>query len=132
MKKFIVAILAILYLGSATGTTVHLHYCMDKLVGWSLRSEKEDNCNKCGMSKDLKKKSNGCCKDEHKQVKLKTDHKATESFKVLQIDHGVQTNLYATLPSVNFSTLTQENPLAHSPPRSTSSPVYILNCSFRI
>ena len=35
MKKAIVSILAVLYLCSSAGATVHLHYCMGKLVNWS-------------------------------------------------------------------------------------------------
>ena len=72
MKKFFAAILAILYFATTTGATVHLHYCMDKLVEQSLWHSEKDQCSKCGMDKSLEKK--GCCKDEYKQVKVGNAH----------------------------------------------------------
>jgi hypothetical protein len=36
MKKILVSILAVFYLASSVGATVHLHYCMDKFINWSL------------------------------------------------------------------------------------------------
>ena len=65
--------------GSATmGATVHLHYCMDELVGWSLWHSENEECGRCGMKED----KTGCCKDEHKHFKLKADHQkaATAAF----------------------------------------------------
>lgn len=53
------------------GATIHLHYCMNEFVGWTLIQDKNEKCGKCGMEE---KDKEGCCKDEHKQVKLKTDH----------------------------------------------------------
>src|ERR1035437_4955481 len=78
MRKFIVSILAILYLGLSTGATVHVHYCMGKLVGSSLwHNEKSDLCSKCGMSKKVSK--NKCCKDEYKVVKVEQDQKTGDA-----------------------------------------------------
>ena len=53
------------------GCHCHLHYCMNEFVGWSLFHDKDDKCGKCGMEE---KDKEGCCKDEHKHFKLKTDH----------------------------------------------------------
>ena len=74
MKKILVSIFAVFYLASTVGATVHLHYCMDKLINWSLMKSDGDKCDKCGMKKD-----GGCCKDEQKFVKNNFDQKATES-----------------------------------------------------
>ncbi|MBK8522228.1 MAG: hypothetical protein IPL54_15650 [Chitinophagaceae bacterium] len=35
-EKFITAILAVLYLGTSSGATIHMHYCMGKLAEWGL------------------------------------------------------------------------------------------------
>lgn len=51
MKKFLVAILALLYLTTSTGATVHMHYCMGKLIDWGFTHSKKDSCENCGMSK---------------------------------------------------------------------------------
>ena len=74
MKKILVSILAVFYLTSVVGATVHLHFCMDKLINWSLLKRDGDKCDKCGMKKD-----GGCCKDEHKFVKNNVDQNTTES-----------------------------------------------------
>ena len=78
MKRFVVSILAILYLATASGATVHLHYCMGKLVGASLMQHEDHKCGRCGMKK---KTNNGCCKDEHKIIK--TDQEHMQAAKVL-------------------------------------------------
>src|SRR6187431_609083 len=79
MKKILVSILAVFYLASSVGATVHLHYCMDKIIGWSLLNSSGDKCNKCGMEKD-----GGCCKDENKFVRNNVDQKVAESAIQLQ------------------------------------------------
>ncbi|MBI2730617.1 MAG: hypothetical protein HYX40_07695 [Sphingobacteriales bacterium] len=76
MRKFILSLVAVLYIASSSGAVMHLHYCMNKLIGWELwESKSEKNkCSKCGMSKSGKKKI--CCKDENKFVKITKDQKA--------------------------------------------------------
>jgi hypothetical protein len=51
MKKLFVAILAILYLSTSTGATLHVHYCMGRLAGWGLGHNNSKTCGKCGMEK---------------------------------------------------------------------------------
>jgi hypothetical protein len=131
MKKFIVAILAVLYLGTSVGATVHLHYCMDKLANWSLWPKKGDNCNKCGMSKS-EKKSSGCCKDEQKRVKVENDQKATESYHMLQLNSVAISVAFVELPAIHLPSVTEKSPLSHGPPRSGTIARYICNCVFRI
>ena len=132
MKKIIVAILSILYISTATGATIHMHYCMGKLINWSLLKHEGDQCGKCGMKK-AGEKNNGCCKDEHKFVKNITDQKVAES--ALQLIHVLAfavPYVFVEIPVKNFSSVTEENPLSHAPPRSRGTHVYILNCVFRL
>src|SRR6266516_5502726 len=77
MKKFLVFILSLVYLTGSTGATVHMHYCMGKLIGWSLQhdSKKKDQCRKCGMKNSTNKK--GCCKDEQKHIQIEKDQKGS-------------------------------------------------------
>ncbi len=80
MKRFLTAIITILFLLSTTGTTVHLHYCMGKLVGASHHAPKpKHKCTRCGMIVDIQKYK-GCCKDESKT------YKSSEQQKTLDID----------------------------------------------
>lgn len=128
MKKVIVFILAAFYLCSSTGATVHLHYCMGKVVSWSLEDKSGDECGKCGMEKD-----GGCCKDESKFVKNNLDQKTTESaIQLLQI-----TTFAAPIDFVNeqgfysFS-LIESYPISHAPPLKTGVDILLHNCVFRI
>jgi len=140
MKKFLVTILALVYLTTSVGATVHMHYCMDKLVAWGLGHEKsgKKSCPSCGMEKTTTgkhcgKESKGCCKDEQKIVKLENDQKISEaSLQLTQIPAEAITPVHFDYSLEYVSSLTEEYPLTHAPPPSGATPVYILNCNFRI
>ncbi|MEI2749767.1 MAG: hypothetical protein V9E88_13540 [Ferruginibacter sp.] len=132
MKKLITAILAVLYLGTSSGASIHMHYCMGKLADWGLSHNKSKTCGNCGMEK-ADEKDNGCCKDEHKFVKNETDQKTAESvilnFTLPVVDLPVS---FFSISEHIISSITEEYPLCHAPPRSCGLPVYLLNRTFRI
>ena len=139
MKRFIVAILAILYLTTSVGATVHLHYCMDKLVAWDLGS-KENNiaCPYCGMAKTsiadehCASDSKGCCKDEQKHVKIEKDQKATENnfdFSKVLFQAITISPLYI---NTSYTATCVEYPISNSPPRTSPIPLFVRNCVFLI
>jgi len=128
MKKILVSILTVFYLASSVGATVHLHYCMDKLINWSLLNSDGDKCDKCGMEKD-----GGCCKDENKFVKNNVDQKVAEPAVQLTQMAAIATPVDLIYPSEQyFSSLIQEYPISNAPPRSNGVGIYILNSVFRI
>jgi|SRR5215204_1038560 len=128
MKKILVSIVAVFYLASSVGATVHLHYCMDKLINWSLLNSDGDKCDKCGMKKD-----DGCCKDENKFVKNNVDQKVAESaIQLIQIVTVATPTAFIYASENYFSSLIQECPISHAPPRSNGVGIYILNSVFRI
>jgi len=132
MKKFAAVILAILYLSTSTGANIHMHYCMGELADVGLGNNKSKTCGKCGMEKS-DEKDNGCCKDEHKFVKNTTDQKVVESsFQLIGLMGIAILPGYTELPSIKISSLTEENPISHAPPRSNGVAVYILNRTFLI
>lgn len=132
MNKFLVSILAIVYLTVSSGATVHLHYCMGELVSIGVLPDKNDKCGKCGKGK-IDGKNNGCCKDEYKQLKIEKDQKATESAVQTMQSEAVQMPVsFFDTPVNNFSSLTEKNPYGHAPPRSAAVAVYIRNCIFLI
>ena len=132
MKKLVVAILSFLYISTSSGATLQMHYCMDKLVDWSIGHNDEKNtCNNCGMEKDGMGK-NACCKDEQKQLKIEKDQKTTTAF---ELTLSLATSLPVSYPVYNFvgiSSVTEKFPLSNAPPRSPQLAVYIRNRSFRI
>lgn len=130
LKKAFVLILSLVYLTSSVGATVHLHYCMDKLIGWGWTSQKDKNCHKCGMEK---KNAGKCCKDEPKHVKLKLDQKTSQAlYKFFDASAltvakpGTFFQVEATVSSVHAL------PLSHAPPLLTGNTVYLRNCVFLI
>ena len=130
MKKFLITILALVYLTVSSGTTVHLHYCMGKLISWGLSDKEAGKCGKCGMQKAGHK---GCCHDEQKLVKSEKDQKTPESaFQFLIISTDANAFNYLELPLLYPSSTVLENPTAHAPPRLGAVPIFVLNCSFLI
>jgi len=126
MKKILVSILAVFYLASSVGATVHLHYCMDKFIDWSLLKG-GDKCNKCGMEKD-----GGCCKDENKFVKNSVDQNIVGSAVELMQILIVAPHTGFITPGNYSSSLIEEYPICHAPPLISAGEIYILNCVFRI
>lgn len=129
MKKFIIAIFAFFYISSSTGATVELHYCMGKLVSWTLGSSKQNKCHNCGMEK---KNAEGCCKDEQKQLKAEKDQKAAESVQLMQSVSLALPVTFVETPALHLFSATEANPFSHAPPRNSKTAVYIRNCVFRI
>ncbi|ASZ12744.1 hypothetical protein KTO58_10720 [Chitinophaga pendula] len=70
MKRFLTTILAIIYLASASGAGIQLHYCMGQLVSMDTVSQTPATptpCPMCGM-KQSSQQHNGCCKHEQRSV----------------------------------------------------------------
>lgn len=132
MKRFAAAILAVLYISTSTGATVHMHYCMGKLAEWGLEHKKSKTCGNCGMEIS-ESKEKGCCKDEYKFVKNNTDQKIVESsVQLMGITGTAFIPEYAELPSVQISSVIEENPVSNAPPRGNAVAVYILHRTFLI
>ena len=133
MKRFLVTILAILYMAGAMGATVHIHYCMDKLRSASLLDKDEDKCGKCGMSKQVQKKKN-CCRDEHKTFKSAVHHAAKASIDIAHqqfvlVHPAVYSYYIWPVQSVCINKLAQ----THAPPAVwRTCPIYVQVCNFRI
>lgn len=132
MRKVIVFIVAFLYLASASGATVHLHYCMGELIDSGLWHNSDKSCSNCGMKKS-EKKDNGCCKDEHKFVKLDKDHKTAEQ-QVNQLQSLTATEIQPIyiVDSKPFASLCERFPVNNAPPLQSATPLFIRNCVFRI
>lgn len=132
MKKLLIAIFALLYISTSTGATLHIHYCMGKLADWGLGHNNSKTCGECGMEKS-EEKDNGCCKDEYKFIKNDTDQKTAEvGLQMLQVLAVALPVSFIEIPSNDFHSATEENPISHAPPRINAVAVYIRNCVFLI
>jgi hypothetical protein len=132
MKKFITAILAIIYMGSSTGATLHMHYCMGKLAEWGFGGKESKFCAGCGMEK-TETDAKGCCKDEHKFIKNNIDQKTAEAgFQAVQLITVCLPADFFEIADVTFPSVTEDTPVSNPPPRSSATAVYILNRAFLI
>jgi hypothetical protein len=85
MKRTLLTILAIFYLGVSSGATVHFHYCMGELVSWGLAKQAGKVCDFCGMSKTTAKKKswlkrNPVARMLNKRPRLKNLKRPISSF----------------------------------------------------
>ena len=132
MKKVLFFILSIFYLTASTGADLHFHYCMGHLADWSIWvNNDEKQCGKCGMEKQ-EGGDNGCCKDEHKWVKVDDDQKANLIIEPPSLS-SEDINFLHGYTIVNFSNILGDLlPQSNAPPRKTKIATYILNNNFRI
>jgi hypothetical protein len=129
--KKVAAILFLLTYGFTTiGTTVHIHYCMNKFAGASLWHSNNSKCGKCGMKEDEKKK--GCCKDEHKQVKLKAEHQKAAMAQYIQLLDVPALPAPFTELSSKRKALSLTYSISNAPKKIPIERLYILDCVFLI
>lgn len=130
MRKIFIFILAVVYLAASTGVMMQRHYCMNRLVGWSLTQQQDDMCNKCGMDKSDKKK--GCCNDEAIKVKISDDQQS--NFITVHFESPVYPAVH---DHVVYESLLPVSSLhkyitGHGPPGDPAIPVFLRNNVFRI
>lgn len=132
MKKFLIIIVAVLYLFTSTGATLHLHYCMGELTQWNLSDQESSVCPGCGMDKKESEKK-GCCKDEARFLKSSIDQKTMESaFQIFALSGIVLVPHDIVLPSIHIATIAEDLPVGNAPPDQPGHAVYILNSAFLI
>jgi hypothetical protein len=124
LKRVSVLTILLLYLVTASGFALNLHYC-----GTYLASVKIDApAKKCGPAK-MK-----CCHDKHVEVKVKDAHQSQAASSLLA------KLFYIDLPKLPFEdyffpaqNVMADIPTDRGPPqRGCSTPKYIKNCNFRI
>ena len=131
MKKFLVTILALVYMFTSTGATVHMHYCMGQLVNWGLwHGQSSSECGYCGMDKNQKE---NCCKDEHKFIKNNNDQKIAEAaFTLMQSFSLAETAIFSQYTAPVIASITDIYPLPNAPPEANGIAIYIIKCVFLI
>lgn len=127
VKKAIVFLFAVFYLGIASGVVVNIHYCMGQVASIQYGHDKHDECGKCGM-----KEKKGCCHTESKIIKLQDAHQlAKVNFNLPE----TAVESFSQIASLIFTIPSQEKYLSlsyHSPPDKRDNAVYLHNCVFRI
>ncbi len=140
MKRIFTAILAVFYITTSTGATVHFHYCMDRLVSWGLTKGTADKrqCPSCTLprtsyEKYCVKENKDCCKDYQKLVKLGGDQDDVQravffpSIPAAAIIYPIAEATFA-----HASPSSKRFPAIHAPPGAGHTSLYIIFCNFRI
>jgi hypothetical protein len=130
VKKFLAAILCVVYATASSGATLNFHYCMGKFIGMDVTAPISAKCRKCGMTKENKK---GCCNDKHATFSLQKDQLASHinnpSNNFFVYLH--QPILSSESSFLIFSADNNTRP-THSPPLIQPVSAFILHCVFRI
>ncbi len=135
MKRTLLTILAVFYLGISSGATLHFHYCMGELVSWGLDQQNKDTCGLCGMpKKTAKPKAKSCCEDEKQQPKVDKSQKA--NVPVYEFNAASSAVILPSSLFVNYKPeipvkITREA-LSNAPPDGNKIPVFLKNCTYRI
>ena len=137
MKKFVASILAVLYLSTSMGATVHFHYCMGRLVAWGLVDHESRDCVSCGMEKmdampGCSVGMKNCCHDEHKHFQNDRAQKPALSWAEWNLTPALVMPPYQGWSDPVLITPTTDMPVANGPPLSGLIPVFLRNCNFRI
>ena len=130
MKKFVITILAVFYLGVSSGATVDIHYCMGQLIDWGISQDETEKCNNCGMEKGI---SSDCCKDQQHKLTIEESPKASAIvyyFNILGLNNPHTVYSYSRILFSDH--LAEIGVYSDSPPRTRSIPAFIRNCTFRI
>jgi hypothetical protein len=125
VKKVLVTILAVIYLATTTGATLHMHYCMGKV--FSVDFVKKDGCSKCGM-----KTSEDCCKDELKVLKVNDNHQQSTSEIHFAPSFAIVNKQYNLTEPVFSDAALVASTHNNSPPTSSGTSLCILHCVFRL
>lgn len=131
MKRIVVSLLILLYVGTSSGATVHFHYCMGRLVKWGLSQPEKVLCDFCKAPKKACGKS--CCKDDYKQAKIDKVQKTSaivyqfKQAQVAELNKISWSPVYVAIPIEIGKTA-----LSNAPPSAEDIPVFIRNCTYRI
>ena len=127
MKKAVIAILALLYIVTASGIVVNLHYCMGQLASVDYGTDTHETCGKCGM-----KDTPGCCETESKVVKVQDEHQwAKAEMEMAQLS-AILPQFEISLNSLLQGGESYADPLYYPPPDPMGNAVYLANSVFRI
>lgn len=128
MKRASVLFLTFLYLLPATGFSMGMHLCGNKVTSVHIEYIGSDVC-ACG--KEMK---GGCCKNILVAFKIEDNQKAAAEVCIAKNDFSKQ--IFVSTQFVQFVSYVQPNdfefPDYHAPPPDGKRPVYLNNRVFRI
>ena len=130
MKKLVTSIALVCYLAVSCGVVINYHYCMKRLASTQLFASAKPVCGKCGMHT---KRSNGCCHDEVKVVKLVQDQNTISGFTYELPSIDATVNIPSEFIAAAFYNINEQRHFHnHSPPLLSAQDTYLQINVFRI
>jgi hypothetical protein len=127
MKKLLVSIFAVFYLGLSCGFAFDMHFCMGKFSSVELFHTSDKKCGKCGM-----KNKNGCCESKVTFVKITDNQQLSSSGIIIISPLTTITQYYISTFLPHISLYSNASFTDTSPPPISGSFLRILNCTFTI
>ncbi|HWZ34623.1 MAG TPA: hypothetical protein VNW51_00610 [Mucilaginibacter sp.] len=127
MKKIAVVLLAVWYLLSAVGVSAEHFFCCGKLASTAFSF----GDTKTPVVKGTAKADN-CCKTTKQSFKVKDSHVGADVYHVDASWVATITQPAPALPAPVVQELIAATYQAHGPPERQHTPIYILNCTYRI
>jgi len=128
MKKLLAFILLLVYFTVSTGFVISVHYCMNRVDSVQLGDTSSEKCGKCGMHIE---KSDGCCKDDVKMVKMQVDQAFAKLVSPDFSYHALLPQKESFEQQVAFVLVSVAHPLPNGPPLNGQD-TYLQNCVFRL
>lgn len=139
MKRLFLLVITLFYFGGSTGFAMHFHYCMEQLESATLIYALEGGMENCDMENGEEEAGHeddcdDCCKDEVKTAKTNGEQLLTElSVKLMKLwTTSLPLNLTQFASQIIVPSDVVTNPSVHAPPNTSTVPVFLRNCVFRI
>ena len=129
LKKIVVILLLLIYGSASMGATIHLHYCINQMAGWSLWHSKKEECGRCGT----KKNKTGYFKNEHKHFESKNDQRNAAT--VVPVIFKPAPAVVNLIPDSNFQAfkkVIKGFSICHAPPDIGDNRRHILHCVYLV
>jgi hypothetical protein len=127
MKKVILSLLTVVYMVSASGLPMQIHYCMGEKVGFEFYHGVNEKCAKCGMQE-----KKGCCSDEQRFFKLSLDHKMAGSVECPSPAFKLLASSNLIIPDLSFQNITIPKYSSASPPGPAGLTMCRYYCIYRL
>lgn len=122
MKRSALIVLTAIYLLSCVGIGVNRFYCCGKLTSVKLTYATTDHTDK-----------GNCCKHDVKSFKVKDTHVNSAPFALTDVSPVILPSLSTWIVVISVKQqMTVIGYQSHAPPGSTATPIYTLNCTYRI
>ena len=133
MRKFLLAILAVFYLIISVGFIKYDIYCQDRLMKTTIVKD-DHSCKQCiDCAQEMCRTDKKCCEHSMEHVQLKVDQNHSYSHTDITFQQIAIVEVFLFKYIFAEANAVKEKSLAtDAPPLGVQSPIYILNCTYRI